>query len=69
MDELINGLVRAQAAAWSDRMEEYCEKSLTDSLGRGVLVHNHTNGFLVQLSSDVPWATIHEHNMGTPLPR
>ena len=45
-------------------LEEMCERSLTDPLGRGVLVIRNDTGWTMSLDAEVPWATIHEYPNG-----
>jgi hypothetical protein len=43
------------------KIEEWCERSLTDPEGRGVLILRRSQGvFDIGLSSLVPWAEIYE---------
>jgi len=43
-------------------IEEWCERSLVDPEGRGVLIewHDYPTAFAIGLSTDVPWGTIKE---------
>ena len=54
----IERIVTKHITARHELIEQFCERSLVDPLGRGVLV---TDGLLrttVALSDDVPWGTI-----------
>lgn len=66
--DAIDGTIRAALREQADAMERLCEQSLTDPLGRGILVHTYSDltAYTMHteytLSSTVPWATIHEHH-------
>ena len=69
MDDHIAALVRARVRSEHALIEEYCERSLVDPDGRGVLVHEYTDAITVELSGTVPWGTLSRHLMGMPWPR
>lgn len=61
IEGIIHDAVRRAVQVENDLIEEYCERSLTDSQGRGVLIYRHTDGIEIGLDHSVPWGTIHEH--------
>lgn len=61
IDKAILEAVHRQADARADLIEEYCEKSLVDPEGRGVLVREYWPEFRVtaELSDKFPYAEVH----------
>lgn len=60
----IQNLIDEQAARISALLEEFCERSLTDSEGRGVLISRIDKPdvagyeYRIELSHAVPWGTM-----------
>lgn len=74
LTDLAMEAVRAEEAV----LEEWCEKSLTDPLQRGILIIDDppetsepdamtctiTHSYRIGLSAEVPWMTIHRYPWG-----
>lgn len=61
---LVQRLVDARLREYAAALETWCERSLTDPAGRGVLVLDHEDGsWEMSLDADVPYGCIHHRQV------